>query len=292
MSETWTVRTVLGWTTEYLAKRGIDSPRLTAEMLLAHALKLSRVYLYTDLDRPLVKAERAGFRSLIERRAAGEPTHYLIGSREFYNRSFAVDPRVLIPRPETELLVESVLRSVPKDGSSQLLDVCTGSGCIAVSLAAERPQASLWATELSTEACEVARANALALKVDQRLKVLQGDLFEPLAPGVRFDAVVSNPPYVSSGEIAGLAAEVRREPLTALDGGTDGLALLRRIIAGAGSWLKPGGLLALEIGEKQGGAVLDLLQRAGYADARIEKDLARLDRLALGNSSSSVQADG
>jgi release factor glutamine methyltransferase len=292
MSETWTVRTVLGWTTEYLAKRGIDSPRLTAEMLLAHALRLSRVYLYTDLDRPLVKAERAGFRSLIERRAAGEPTHYLIGAREFYNRSFAVDPRVLIPRPETELLVESVLRAVPKDRSSQLLDVCTGSGCIAVSLAAERPQASVWATELSTDACEVARANALANKVDGRIKVLQGDLFEPLAPGVRFDAVVSNPPYVSSGEIAGLSAEVRREPLTALDGGADGLALLRRIIAGAGSRLKPGGLLALEIGEKQGEAVLDLLRRAGYANARIEKDLARLDRLALGNSSSSVQADG
>jgi release factor glutamine methyltransferase len=138
----------------------------------------------------------------------------------------------------------------------------------------------------------VARANALANKVDGRIKVLQGDLFEPLAPGVRFDAVVSNPPYVSSGEIAGLSTEVRREPLTALDGGADGLALLRRIIAGAGSRLKPGGLLALEIGEKQGEAVLDLLRRAGYANARIEKDLARLDRLALGNSSSSVQADG
>ena len=284
MSETWTVRTVLGWTANYFDKRGVESPRLTAEVLLAHVLKLSRVYLYTDLDRPLAKPELAGFRSLLERRAAGEPTHYLIGSREFYNRSFAVDPRVLIPRPETELLVEAALREVPQGSAAQFLDLCTGSGCVAISLAAERPAATVWATEMSEQACEVARSNARALKVSERVTIFQGDLFQPLPSEARFDSVVSNPPYVRTGEIARLSPEVRREPLAALDGGPDGLALLRRIIAGARQWLKPCGRLALEIGETQGAAVLDLLRQSGYANVRIEKDLARLDRLALGTA--------
>ncbi len=281
MSETWSVRAVLGWTAEYFGKRGIDSPRLTAEVLLAHVLKLSRVYLYTDLDRPLSKQELSQFRALLERRASGEPTQYLTGTREFYSRPFSVDPRVLIPRPETELLVEAVLRELPRERCGHLLDLCTGSGCIAVSLAAERPAASVWATELSTDACEVARANARALNVSERVAILQGDLFQPLPRDTRFDAVVSNPPYVRSGEMPGLSSEVQREPSTALDGGPDGLALLRRIIAEAGSWLQPGGLLALEIGDTQGEAVLDLLRQAGYANARIEKDLGKLDRLGL-----------
>jgi release factor glutamine methyltransferase len=282
MTDAWTIRKVLGWTSEHFAKRGVDSARLTAEVLLAHVLRVDRVRLYVDLDRPLAKDELAGYRALIERRSAGEPTQYLTGVREFYNRPFKVDPRVLVPRPETELLVEAILRAVPTETPSRTLDLCTGSGCIAVTLAAERSQASVWATDVSPGACELARVNAEALGVGGRVTVREGDLFAPLPAGARFDTVASNPPYVKSGEIAGLSREVQREPRAALDGGADGLDLIRRITRNAGEWLKPGGLLALEIGEEQGEAVRALLNDGGYTDVRIEKDLARLDRLAFG----------
>jgi release factor glutamine methyltransferase len=240
------------------------------------------VRLYVDLDRPLAKEELATYRALIERRMAGEPTAYLTGVKEFYNRPFKVDARVLIPRPETELLVEAALHALPKDAPSQALDVCTGSGCIAISLAAERPQASLLATDLSPGACALARENAEALGVASRVTILQGNLFEPVPADARFALIVSNPPYIGSGEIPGLSAEVRREPHLALDGGADGLALLRRVVEGARRFLIPGGLLAMEIGETQGAAVRELLQSAGYADARVEKDLERRDRMAFG----------
>ncbi|OJT16548.1 protein-(glutamine-N5) methyltransferase, release factor-specific [Archangium sp. Cb G35] len=280
--ENWTVRKILTWTTQHFEKRGVDAPRLTTEVLLAHALKTTRVRLYVDLDRPLEKTELATFRALIERRMAGEPTQYLTGVREFYNRPFKVDARVLIPRPETELLVEAALHKLPKDGPGLALDVCTGSGCIAISLAAERPQATVMATDLSADACALARENAQALGVAERVTVLQGNLYAPLPPDARFDVVVSNPPYIATTEIPTLSAEVRREPHMALDGGPDGLVLIRKVIEGARRVLKPGGLLAMEIGETQGEAVKALLQAAGYADARVEKDLERRDRLAFG----------
>ncbi|MFB1482483.1 peptide chain release factor N(5)-glutamine methyltransferase [Corallococcus sp. RDP092CA] len=282
MSETWTIRRVLTWTTQHFEKRQVDAPRLTAEILLAHVLKTGRVRLYVDLDRPLSRDELASFKALIERRMAGEPTSYLTGTKEFYNRAFKVDARVLIPRPETELLVEAVLRAVPRDAPGRVLDVCTGSGCIAISVAAERPQATVLATDLSRDACALARENAQALGVADRVSVLEGDLFAPLPPDATFGVVVSNPPYIDTGDIAGLSAEVRREPRLALDGGPDGLAALRRVIQGARRVLEPGGLLALEMGETQGSAVLELLRAAGYADARVEKDLERRERMAFG----------
>ncbi|WP_404363701.1 peptide chain release factor N(5)-glutamine methyltransferase [Corallococcus coralloides] len=282
MSDVWTIRRILTWTTGHFEKRGVDAPRLTAEILLAHVLKTGRVRLYVDLDRPLSKDELAAFKALIERRLAGEPTNYLTGTKEFYNRPFKVDARVLIPRPETELLVEAVLHAVPKDAPSRVLDVCTGSGCIAISVAAERPQATVLATDLSKDACALARENAQALGVSERVSVLEGDLFAPLPPDATFRVVVSNPPYIDSGDIAGLSAEVRREPRLALDGGPDGLVALRRVIQGARRVLEPGGLLALEMGETQGSAVLELLRAAGYSDARVEKDLERRERMAFG----------
>ncbi|MHA7629583.1 peptide chain release factor N(5)-glutamine methyltransferase [Corallococcus sp. M7] len=282
MSDVWTIRRILTWTTGHFEKRGVDAPRLTAEILLAHVLKTGRVRLYVDLDRPLSKDELAAFKALIERRLAGEPTNYLTGAKEFYNRPFKVDARVLIPRPETELLVEAVLHAVPKDAPSRVLDVCTGSGCIAISVAAERPQATVLATDLSRDACALARENAQALGVAERVSVLEGDLFSPLPPDATFRVVVSNPPYIDSGDIAGLSAEVRREPRLALDGGPDGLVALRRVIQGARRVLEPGGLLALEMGETQGSAVLELLRAAGYSDARVEKDLERRERMAFG----------
>ena len=277
----WTVRRVLGWTSQHFEKLGLDSPRLTAELLLAHVLRTSRVRLYTDLDRPLEAAELAAYRALIARRAAGEPTQYLTGVREFYGRPFAVDPRVLIPRPETELLVEAVLQELPAR-ECRILDLCTGTGCVGITLALERPGATVVATDSSVAAAEVARANAANLGAAGRVDVRVGDLFGPVEQEPPFDVVVSNPPYVPSGEIPTLSAEVRREPAAALDGGEDGLDVVRRIVTGASRWLLPGGLLALEIGDRQGPAVRSLLEAAGYGSVRIERDLARHDRLALG----------
>jgi release factor glutamine methyltransferase len=278
----WTVRRVLGWTAPHFEKLGVDAPRLTAELLLAHVLDTSRVRLYADLDRPLQKEELASFRALIERRTAGEPTQYLTGRREFYGHSFRVDPRVLIPRPETELLVEEVLRALPREGESRVLELGAGSGCISVSIALGNARARVVATELSPEALEVARGNAEGLGVANRVELRRGDLFQPLAPSERFEVVVSNPPYVPRAELSALSAEVRKEPLLALDGGEDGLDVIRRIVAEAPTWLLPGGLLALEIGDGQGDRVRSLLEAAGYGSVRIERDLARHDRMAFG----------
>lgn len=280
--ESWTIRRVIAWTSQHFEKKGVDAPRLTAEVLLAHALKTTRVKLYVDLDRPLEAAELKGYRALIERRLQGEPTQYLTGEREFYNRRFAVDARVLVPRPETELLAEAALRALPEGAPARVLDLCTGSGCLAVTLAAERDQLSVLATDLSPGACEVARANAEAHGVGSRVTVREGDLYAAVPEGMTFDAVVSNPPYVASGEIATLSAEVRREPRMALDGGQDGLDLVRRVAREGLPFLKPGGLLALEIGETQGEAVRALLTEAGYTQVRVEKDLERRDRHAFG----------
>jgi release factor glutamine methyltransferase len=283
-SETWTIRRVLDWTRGHFDKQRVDDARLTAELLLGHVLSLPRVKLYMDLDRPLSKDELATYRGLIQRRLGGEPTQYLVGAREFYGRRFAVDPRVLIPRPETELLVEAALREVKQDAPSRVLDLCTGSGCVAVTIAAERPQASVWATDLSPAALDVARANALALGVDARVTFFEGDLLAPVPEGATFDVIASNPPYVRSAEIATLQREVQKEPREALDGGPDGLRVIERLLSAALPRLKRGGLLALEIGEDQGAAVQEAMTRAGYRDVRIEKDLARHDRLALGRA--------
>lgn len=278
--EPWTVRKVLGWTSQHFEKSSVDAPRLTAELLLGHTLELDRVSLYTQLDRPLSKDELAAYRALIQRRLSGEPTQYLTGTKDFYGRKFTVDPRVLIPRPETELLVEAVVKLKP----ARVLDLCTGSGCIAVTVACELPNSSVWATDLSKDACDVAKLNADTLGAGSRVTVLQGDLLAAVPQGPKFDVIVSNPPYVKASELATLQKEVQREPKSALDGGPDGLDFIRRIAIDAVLRLKSGGTLALEIGDGQGDSVNDILVRAGYREVRIEKDLARHDRLAFGKA--------
>ena len=207
--------------------KGVDAPRLTAELLLASALSCDRVRLYLDFDRPLGEPELARYRELVRRRAAGEPTAYLVGRREFFGRPFAVDARVLVPRPETELLVEAALAALPEGGRA--LDLCTGSGCVAVSLALGRKGARVVATDVSEDALAVARENAAALGAVVELAT--GDLWAAVHGRERFDVIASNPPYIPTKELAGLSREVRREPCIALDGGDDGLAILRR-----GSW--------------------------------------------------------
>lgn len=276
-AEAWTPLRLLGWTQGFFAQKGVDAPRLTAELLLAHALGCDRVRLYLDFDKPLGAPELARFRELVRRRADGEPTAYLTGAREFYGRRFEVDARVLVPRPETEQLAEAALAALPEGGAA--LDLGTGSGALAVTLALGRPGARVTAVDLSSEALEVARANAAALGA--AVEFLEGDLFAPLPAGAAFDVVASNPPYVPTGELAGLQREVRREPRLALDGGPDGLVVLRRIVEAAPGRLRPGGVLLLEMHETHLEALPALCRAAGFAAVEARRDLAGLPRLTV-----------
>lgn len=277
MSEPWTPLRLLGWTQEFFARKGVDAPRLTAELLLASALRCDRVRLYLDFDKPIGEAELAAYRELVRRRAEGEPTAYLTGAREFYGRRFRVDARVLVPRPETEHVLEAALEALPEGGAA--LDLCTGSGVLGVTLSLERAGARVVATDLSADALAVAAENAAALGATLELR--QGDLYDAAPPGERFDVIVSNPPYVPTGELDGLSAEVRREPRGALDGGPDGLSLLRRIVAGAPARLRPGGALVLEMHERHLEPLPRLCLAAGFARAEARRDLAGLPRLVV-----------
>ena len=277
MTTTWTPLKLIAWTQEFLARKGVDSPRLTAEVLLGHALSCDRVRLYLDFDKPVGDAELAAYRELVRRRAEGEPTAYLTGRKEFFGHAFAVDARVLVPRPETELVVEAALAALPEGGRA--LDLCTGSGAIAISLALGRPGARLVATDVSEGALELARENARRLGAV--VELAHGDLWAAVHEGERFDVIVANPPYVPTKELEGLSREVRREPCIALDGGGDGLALLRRIVAGAPAHLVAGGTLILEMHESHEDALPGLCRAAGFASVAARKDLAGLPRFAV-----------
>ena len=374
---------VLEWTTERFARAGLDSPRLEAQILLAHALSCDRVQLYTRFDQPLAPEELSGYRGLIKQRLAGRPVAYLIGEQEFWSLPFHVDPAVLIPRRDTETVIEVVLDEIdraavgdegdagdavqaaqagdagtdgaadvpdPTDGDGELVyvmdewpgvepdpefasgdddghgdaggdpesgpaavagpgadsagsrgpigrarkssrmqalrivDLCTGSGAIAVTLASELPASSVIATDLSAPAAELARRNAGRNQVADRVAIRTGDLFaalgSPPGPDRGFDIVVSNPPYIPSRDLAGLSPEVRSEPPMALDGGGDGLDLVRRIIDRAPAYLVPGGLLVLEHGHDQADAVAVLFERSGaYEPSSLRRDLGRNPRV-------------
>ena len=278
MTEVWTPLRLIGWTQEFFARNAVDAPRLTAEILLAYALSSDRVRLYLDFDKPLGAPELAAFRELVKRRAAGEPTAYLVGRREFYGRTFRVDPRGLVPRPETELLVDAALAALPDSGAG--LDLCTGTGCVAVTLGLERPAARVVAVDLSPDAAALARENAAALGA-ANVEVLEGDLYAPVPAGARFDVVVANPPYVPTGELPGLARELHREPRLALDGGPDGLAIARPLVAGAIGRLLPGGTLAVELHESHAEVLPRLCLEAGFATAELRRDLAGLPRIVV-----------
>ena len=256
----WTIRELLAWTTAHFKEKGVEAAKLEAEVLLAHVLQGKRIDLLVRYDEQPTDAERAKFRELITRRVAGWPVAYLVGAREFYLLTFEVDPAVLVPRSDTETLVLEALKRLKPLTAPDVLDIGTGSGCIAVSLAHQKKDARVTATDVSPDALAVAKRNAAAHGVADRLTLLQGDLLAPLPAGAAFDMVVSNPPYIAQSEFAGLAPEVREhEPRLALDGGPDGLAFYRRIAAGVGPFLKPGGSLLLEIGWKQEDAVRGLL---------------------------------
>ncbi|MFO0573321.1 MAG: HemK/PrmC family methyltransferase [Polyangia bacterium] len=370
-SEPWTIRRVLTWTQQHFAARRIPSPRLDAELLLAHCLGKPRVALYTHYDQPLEPSELERFRGLIRRRVAGEPVAYLIGQKEFYGLPLRVSAAVLIPRPETEHLVEEALRllaalapparleAVPQSpdapdetdsptttdspgatdaaataagapglelqtqatpgleltvhydppaaeaasedtsaaaepvaarpepdaattaaGGPVVVDVGTGSGAVALALKHSRRELRVLAIDRSPEALAVAADNAARL--DLAVEFLEGDLLAPLPADVRPDVIVANLPYIPTAEIAGLMPEVRSEPHAALDGGPDGLELIRRLVRQAAERLQPGGALLLELGQGQAPAVEELLHAAGFVGCARHTDLAGIERVVTG----------
>lgn len=282
----WTIQSVLLWATQDFKKRGLESPRLEAEILLSETLQLDRVRLILDAARPLLTEELNRYKELIVRRRRGEPLAYILGRREFYGLTFQVDPRVLIPRPDSEILVDVALRRTQARALfGRALDLCTGSGCIAVSFAKARPTWQVTGSDLSEDALRVAQKNALRLGTIWGLRWLQGDLFEPLTESERFEIITSNPPYIRREELAELPEDVRDyEPRLALDGGDSGLDFYRRLTSQALQFLVRGGVLAVEIGWDQAKDVSDLFQAAGFQEIEIDKDYGGRDRVVSGKA--------
>ena len=292
--ETWTVLKIIQWTTEYLKGKGIDNPRLDSEVLLANLLKLDRVGLYLNFDRPLSRDELSSFREIVKRRGSREPLQYITGHQEFWSLDFKVTPDVLIPRPDTEILVEEALKAVRRETldvrrQNQLpftiLDLCTGSGCIAISLAHELKDAVVYAVDTSEAALSIARENAEKNGVRDRVIFLQGDLYEALTSHVSrltsYDLIVSNPPYIKNIDIPNIQPEVRDyEPRMAVDGGTEGLGFYKRIVADAPNHLSPHGWLMVEVGEGQADAVSKMMTDTGtFESISTVKDLAGIERV-------------
>ncbi len=280
----WTVRDALDWTAGYFEREGVDAPRRSAEWLLSAATGLSRVELYAYHDRPLAEDERATLREGVRRRAAGEPLQYVTGEMPFRHIVVHVRPGVFIPRPETEVLVDVGLAAIEGIEKPVVLDLCTGSGCVACAIATEHPGATVCATELSAGSAEVARANTARLGVAERLAVIEGDLFGGVPETLKgsVDLVISNPPYVPTADLPDLPAEVLGfEPRLALDGGPDGLDVARRIMTGALEWLRPGGVLALELDEGRVEAACAGAQE-WYQEVGVIRDLAGRGRIVTG----------
>ena len=276
---TWTILAVLDWTTKRFTEAGIAGARLEAQVLLAHVLGCTRTQLYTGLDKPLADAELGGYRELIKRRLAGEPVAYLVGEHEFWGLPIHVDGSVLVPRPDTETVIE-VARGLRADRSApcRVLDLCTGTGALAVALAKELPAARVVAADVSEAAVAIARRNAARNGVAARIDVRAGNLWQPVA-GERFDLITANPPYIASAVIPTLAAEVRREPVLALDGGADGLQFYDRICAAAREHLEPGGALVVEHGFDQAEAVRTRFEAAGLTRITLVHDLGKNPRV-------------
>jgi release factor glutamine methyltransferase len=279
-SRRWTVLELLRWTCAFFEERGLPTARLDAECLLAHALGCDRLRLYLEFDKPVAPEERAGFRELVRRRAEERvPVAQLTGRKEFWSLSFAVTPDVLVPRPETETLVEAALELAPdREAELRILDLGTGSGAVALALASELPKSRITATDLSAAALAVAGANAERLGFADRVRLLEGDLFDAV-PGERFDLVVSNPPYVAERDAAELAPELAHEPAQALFAGADGTALLARIVVEAPSHLEEAGGLALELAPEQLEALRAGLAAAGFGASSVHRDLAGRPRV-------------
>ncbi len=280
MPETWTVKKILDWTHNYFAEKDIPEPRLSAELLLAGVLKCRRLELYLQFERILTPEERSLYREYVSRRARREPVQYILGETEFYGLPFRVSPAVLIPRPDTELLVDAAIEYLQSRAlaAPKILDIGTGSGCIAVALARRFPAAEIWGVDISAAAIELAAANAARNAVEIRL--LTGDYFEMTAQlPPAFDVIVSNPPYIAEKEWAAIQPEVRQfEPREALLAGADGLDFYRRLVAALPAPSAGNGAVFLEVGYAQAEAVAKMLEQRGFL-TEVRKDLQRIDRV-------------
>jgi release factor glutamine methyltransferase len=276
----WTIESLLKWAADDFRAKGIDSPRLDAEVLLGWATGKTRIQLVIESKSELDGEGLARFREAVKRRRTHEPVAYVLGRREFFGREFRVDKRVLVPRPDTEALVEVALeRTRHQSMFMRALDLCTGSGCVGITIARERPTSQIVMTDLSSDALAVARENALRLGA-YNLALFQGDLFEAVHPRLRFDIIVSNPPYIASAEIPTLMADVRDfEPKLALDGGKDGLDLVRRIVKEAPEHLEKNGIVALEIGYDEAERTRTIFTEHGYADIETKRDYGKIERV-------------
>jgi release factor glutamine methyltransferase len=288
-TKSWTIRDLLRVTTDYLNKKGIESPRLTSDILLAHQLKTARMALYLNFDQPLTEKEVAGYRSFIKRRLLREPLQYITGLKEFWSLDFLVDPAVLIPRPETELLVERTIQTIKgytalENDCPSILDLGTGCGAIAISLAKELPKAKIYATDISVDALRVAEINAQKHGVSDRIRFLQGDLWDALS-GQRtmFRIVLSNPPYIPAEAYEDLSPEIRDyEPRLALDGHEGGMHFIERIISEAPAFISPGGWLMVEMAPNQTDRALTLMGRIGaYGEKTRIKDYSHHYRVVV-----------
>ena len=295
----WTSLNLIQWTRAYFEKKGIENTRLEAELLLAAVLQCPRIRLYVDFEKPVPPEKLVQFRDYVKRRAEKrEPLQYILGQMEFIDLRLKVTPAVLIPRPETELLavwalerIKESIESVPKTEESidkiiySVLDLCTGSGCLALYLASKAPTIQMLATDLSPEALLVAKANAESLKLTSNITFYEGDLFAAIPADRKgcFDILISNPPYVNPAQRETLQSEVRdHEPALALFAEEEGLAILKRIIAGAGEWLKPGAWMGLEFGIGQAEAVRELAENGGmFQDIEIKKDGSKIPRFLV-----------
>jgi len=283
--EQWTIGKLLTWMNGYLTEKGVDAPRLTAELLLSHVLGCKRIELYTNFDSAVEQSRLDELRGLVKRCAEHEPVAYLVGRCEFYSLEIRLNRACLIPRPETELLAERAIDFLRERPQPQVvLDLCTGSGCIAVAIAKNVPECRVTATDLSDEALLAADENVRAHGLSARVRLLCGDLFDPLIGGLdetRFDLIVANPPYVTSAEMETLDRNVKDyEPVAALHGGVDGLDVYRRIVERVEAFMKADGVLMLEIGYRQGPGVRELLEGTGvFAKVTVEKDRSDNDRI-------------
>ena len=287
--KTWAIKNLLKVTTDYLKEKQIENPRLTAEVLLAHQLNIDRVSLYINFDQPLNESEISGYRSLIKRRLQREPLQYITGAQEFWSLDFIVNPQVLIPRPESELLVELAINQLKPPNAFEnhppkILDLGTGCGALAISLAKEVQEAKIWATDISSGALKLANLNAKKHGVADRIKFKHGDLWNPLInQDITFDIIISNPPYIACEEYNDLPPEVRDyEPRSALDGKEDGMYYIEKILKGGLHFLNTGGLILLEMAPDQTNEALSLIgQIKGYGESSRIKDYSHRYRVVM-----------
>jgi len=286
-NDIWTIKSALDWTMGYLERKGDENPRVSTQKLIAHACGLSRIELYTNLDRPLSLEERDRLRDYVKRRAGGEPLQYIIGEVGFRFLSIEVARGVLIPRPETEVLVSELMTNLPDEEEGAVLrivDVGTGSGCIACSIASERSDTHLYALDIAPEALALCEKNAIRCGVDNRVTVIESDMLSGLDEALigEMDAIISNPPYIPTSLIDTIPHEVAGfEPHLALDGGADGLDAFRTLLDQAWAYLKPQGVLAVELFEESLDEASQLAYEKGFSDVRIAYDLTERPRILV-----------